>query len=485
MSLQERSSATPTGLFMNPAGQRRVDFQALCGDQFGKLFIADGTEQASLLLAGQSVDLLIIDLDGFDLAFDVAPLRRLLGQQPHLRTLLLCPFAHARWIAELADFGNVAYAIAPLLDADLRQSVAARLAGAAPPSVEVRQLRELAAAANRLRQAIGEVDDLERMAERICMALSSLPGVVHAALFHMRDMGELHLEAQHATRGLNLLRILRRSDRLMQSPLRHGFPGLLAACSGEMALLDAPAKAGDPEMAMELSGSGVAMVLGLPLPLSRAGAPRGALSLMFDHAHQLNADEMSAYISLAQLAGFGLRMAEVCRENEVLTHRVTHMSTTDALTGAANRRHGEYLLELESRRARRYQLPLALIMFDIDRFKAINDRYGHPVGDAVIRLVADAARAALRNSDVLVRSGGEEFQIITPHTSAIDALKIAEKLRLHLAETEMPGCDRITISLGVGQLSDQEAPDALVVRVAAALARAKRAGRNCVELAMG
>ncbi|HEU4843027.1 MAG TPA: GGDEF domain-containing protein, partial [Burkholderiaceae bacterium] len=151
----------------------------------------------------------------------------------------------------------------------------------------------------------------------------------------------------------------------------------------------------------------------------------------------------------------------------------------------ANRRHGEYLLELESRRARRYQLPVALIMFDIDRFKAINDRYGHPVGDAVIRLVADAARAALRNSDVLVRSGGEEFQIITPHTSAIDALKIAEKLRLHLAETEMPGCDRITISLGVGQLSDQEAPDALVVRVAAALARAKRAGRNCVELAMG
>jgi diguanylate cyclase (GGDEF)-like protein len=300
----------------------------------------------------------------------------------------------------------------------------------------------------------------------------------------MRDMGELHLEAQHAGRGLNLLRILRRSDRLMQSPLRNAFPGLLAACSGEMALLDVPAKAGEPEMAMELASHGVGMVLGLPLPPSRAGALRGAICLMFDHARQIRPDEMAAYTGMVQLAGFGLRMAEVCRENELLTSRLTHMSTTDALTGAANRRHGEYLLALESRRARRYQLPLAVIMFDIDRFKAINDQYGHPVGDAVIRSVADAVRTALRNSDVLVRSGGQEFQIIAPHTSAIDALKIAEKIRLHIAQAEVPGCDRVTISLGVGQLSEQESPDALVVRVAAALARAKRAGRNCVELAM-
>lgn len=484
MSLQVQGPATGTGLYLNPAGQRRVDFQALCGDQFGKLYIADGTEQAGVLLAQEQAALLIVDLDGFDPAFDVAPLRRLLAQQAGQRTLLLCPFTNARWIAELADFGQVSYAIAPLLDQELRQLVAAQLAGQAPAAVDVRQLRELAAVGERLRRAIGEVDDLERMAERICMALSSLPGVVHASLFHMRDMGELHLEDQHAGGGLNLLRILRRSDRLMQSPLRHAFPGLLAACTGEMALLDVPAKAGEPEMAAELAGSGVGMVLGLPLPLSRAGAPRGALCLMFGHARPIKPDEMAAYVGMAQLAGFGLRMAEVCRENELLTSRVTHMSTTDALTGAANRRHGEYLLELESRRARRYQLPVALIMFDIDRFKAINDRYGHAVGDAVIRTVADAARAALRTSDVLVRSGGEEFQILAPHTSAVDALKIAEKIRAHIAQTEVPGCDHVTISLGVGQLSDEEAPDTLVVRVAAALARAKRAGRNCVELAM-
>jgi diguanylate cyclase (GGDEF)-like protein len=177
-------------------------------------------------------------------------------------------------------------------------------------------------------------------------------------------------------------------------------------------------------------------------------------------------------------------MAAICRENEALLGRVTHMATVDALTGVANRRHGEHLLELEIKRARRYKVPAALIGFDIDRFKAINDQFGHPVGDAALRTVADVVQATLRTSDVLIRSGGEEFLIIVPHTSAIDALKIAEKIRVAVAQTDIAGCDRLTISLGVAQLADQESADALMLRVDAALSRAKRAGRNCVELAM-
>jgi diguanylate cyclase (GGDEF)-like protein len=90
----------------------------------------------------------------------------------------------------------------------------------------------------------------------------------------------------------------------------------------------------------------------------------------------------------------------------------------------------------------------------------------------------------LRSSDVLVRSGGEEFQVIAPHTSAIDGLKMAEKLRAAIELAAIPGCDRVTISLGVAQLGEQESADSLAVRVEAALGRAKRAGRNCVELAM-
>jgi diguanylate cyclase (GGDEF)-like protein len=164
--------------------------------------------------------------------------------------------------------------------------------------------------------------------------------------------------------------------------------------------------------------------------------------------------------------------------------RLTYISTTDALTGVANRRHGEELLEKEIKRARRYRLPLALLSFDIDRFKAVNDTYGYPVGDVALRTVADTTRAVLRTSDILVRSGGEEFHIIAPHTSAIDGLKMAEKVRVAIERAEIPGCDHVTVSLGVAQLGEQESGDSLTQRTDAALARAKRAGRNCVELAM-
>ena len=321
------------------------------------------------------------------------------------------------------------------------------------------------------------------MAGQVCTALATLPGVVHVSLFHMRD-GDLKLEAQHSSIGLNLARLLHRADRLLQSPLRHCFPGLLAAWNGEMALLDDPAKAGEPELALGLVDSGIGMVLGVPLPVSRAGVQRGSVCLMFERARQFGADDIASFVTLVQLAGFGLRMAEMSRENEQLAGRLTHLASTDPLTGVANRRHGETLLELEVRRARRYKVPLSLIVFDIDKFNAINEQFGHAVGDAVIRTVADATRAAMRVSDVLVRSGGEEFQIIAPHTSAAEGLKMAQKIRMAIAATDVPGCDRVTISLGVGQLSDQESADTLAVRTYAALARAKWAGRNCVELAM-
>jgi diguanylate cyclase (GGDEF)-like protein len=226
------------------------------------------------------------------------------------------------------------------------------------------------------------------------------------------------------------------------------------------------------------------MALGLPIPATGPGAPRGSLCLLFERGQQFSCEQFATLLDLAQLAGYGLRMADMNREAEQLLARLTHVAITDALTGAANRRHGEELLEQEIKRARRYKLPLALIAFDIDRFKAINDRYGHPVGDIALRTVADTARAILRSSDVLVRAGGEEFQVIAPHTSAIDGLKMAEKLRHAIEQAAVPGCDHVTVSLGVAQLGEQESADSLAVRVTAAMGRAKRAGRNCVELAM-
>ena len=473
------------GLFLSPVGQRRIDFQAACGELFGRLFLADGTEQASDLLARQPAGLLVIDLEGFEPSVELAALGELLARRGSAPTLLICPFTNAGWLPALMAFGPAAYAIGPLVDADLQALVAQQLAasaGVAAPAEAA--LRALLAVRSRLQNAMAGSDELHRLAAQMCEALCSWPGVVHASLFHLNEMEDLRLAAQQASNGLDVLRLLQRGDRLLQLPLAHVFPGLLAAASGESALLDAPEKAGDPELAIGLREANVAMVLGLPLLDAGPAAARGSVCLMFDHARSFSPDELASLGDLAQLAAFGLRMAEMSREAEQMLGRLTHLATIDALTGVANRRHGEQLLEQEIKRARRYHTPLALIAFDIDRFKDINDRFGHPCGDVALRTVADAVQATLRGSDMLVRSGGEEFQVVAPHTTAIDALKMAEKIRSTIARTPIPGCDRLTISLGVAQAGEQESADALILRTNAALARAKRAGRNCVELAM-
>ena len=487
MSQQDGTPTRPTGLYVSPVGQRRGVFQEACAGQFARLRVADSASQASMLLEREPSDVLVLDLERFELGLDLESLGRLVAARAGAPVFVLCPFANARWLPALMGFGPLDYAIGPLDAAQTRAVLAARLAEgftrpaqATPLEAELRGLLAVRSAAQR---ALEEADDSVRFAERMCEALSIWPGVVHAALFHLRD-GDLHLEAEQGTTRLQLAPLLLRGDKLLHSPLRHAFPGLLAAATGEFALLDALDKAGETELADSLRGHGVEMALGLPIPAQGPGAPRGSLCLLFERARAFSQAELGALGDLAQLAAFGLRMAEMTRENEELLGRVTHLATTDALTHVANRRHGETLLEQEIRRARRYRLPLALIGFDIDRFSNINDTYGHPVGDLVLRTVADTAKALLRSSDVLVRSGGEEFLVIAPHTSAIDGLKMAEKLRAAIEQAEVPGCDHVTVSLGVAQLGETESGDSLAVRVNAALARAKRAGRNCVELAM-
>ncbi|QNA88814.1 GGDEF domain-containing protein [Massilia sp. Dwa41.01b] len=310
------------------------------------------------------------------------------------------------------------------------------------------------------------------------------PGVVHAGLFEREPGGELRLGAQRGEPALDLARVLGRGERLLGSPLRAVFPGLVAAAADAVVLLDVVAKAGDPSMAAALRAHGVDCVLALPVPGSSAGEPRGALCLSFKAAPPFTHEEFALLLELAELAGIGLRLADLQGERAGMLARIAQLSTIDALTGVANRRHGESLLEAEVKRARRYGLPLAVIAFDIDRFSEVNARFGHPVGDLALRAVAEATQKMLRGSDILVRAGDEEFIVIAPHASAADGLKVAEKLRGAIAATVIPGVDGVTVSLGVAALGEQESADSLAVRVNAALARAKRAGRNGVELAL-
>lgn len=489
MSQQVTPQGQYTGLFVNPAAGRRADFEAACGAQFAQLTLADSADAALAEPALATDDLLVIDLERFDPELDHAGLARLVMARAGAPTFVLCPFANARWLPTLMACGPVEYAIAPLGEEALRAAIGARLAAgptvAIAPTPREQELDALQALRGRVRQALADGEELDALAERLCQALCGWPGVLHAALFYLQPGGDLQLQAQQGERNLNLAKVLGRADRLLQSPLRHAFPGLVAAAGNTIALLDDLDKPGEPALAEALREHGVGMVLALPIPSDGPGAPRGSLCLLFRDARAFSRDELAALAELCDLAAVGLRLADMNRESEAMLVRVTHLSTLDALTGIANRRHGETLLEQEIKRARRYKHPLALIAFDIDRFKGVNDRYGHPVGDMVLRAVADAAQKLVRASDVLVRAGGEEFQVIAPHTSAIDGLKVAEKLRTAIEATAMPGVDQVTISLGVAQLGEHESADSLTVRVNAALGRAKRAGRNCVELAMG
>lgn len=167
---------------------------------------------------------------------------------------------------------------------------------------------------------------------------------------------------------------------------------------------------------------------------------------------------------------------------QVANTELSRLATTDPLTGTWNRRHFEEAAVLEAERAQRYAVPLSLLLFDVDHFKAINDHYGHQVGDQVLVTLADAVQAHLRAMDLLARWGGEEFVILVPHCSAAEAVRVADKLRLLVAELPFPVVGQVTVSFGAGQLGPEETLDAWIKRVDDALYAAKDGGRNRVCL---
>ncbi len=164
--------------------------------------------------------------------------------------------------------------------------------------------------------------------------------------------------------------------------------------------------------------------------------------------------------------------------------RCSLQANTDALTGIYNRLKFNELFEAEIQRSRRYKAPLSLIMFDIDHFKKINDRYGHHIGDRVLIEMSRLVSQNLRGQDIFARWGGEEFMIVAPDTGLVNAVELAEKLRV-LIKTSY-SCDqvRFTASFGVTEFSGDELADMMIKRVDEALYEAKRGGRNKVVKAV-
>lgn len=186
---------------------------------------------------------------------------------------------------------------------------------------------------------------------------------------------------------------------------------------------------------------------------------------------------------LSSIAGF----AAIALENARNFQRIEELTVVDEHTGLFNVRHLEQVLGPEVERARRYHHPLSLIFIDLDRFKAVNDRYGHQVGSAILKECGEVWRRTLRNTDVPIRYGGDEFVCLLPETSREQGIRCAERLLKALKEKPflVEGFSiEITASFGVATFPEAaDSAEALLHAADAAMYRAKESGRDGVEAA--
>ena len=157
-------------------------------------------------------------------------------------------------------------------------------------------------------------------------------------------------------------------------------------------------------------------------------------------------------------------------------------ASTDSLTRIYNRSKFDEILSIELQRAKRYGTSMSLIAFDIDHFKAVNDTYGHLLGDYALKTVVGLAQKAVRSVDYLARWGGEEFMIILPEAELEKAETLAERIKDKIENHDFGEIGKVTVSFGVAQFRASDTEETLIKRTDDALYRAKSNGRNRVEV---
>lgn len=216
----------------------------------------------------------------------------------------------------------------------------------------------------------------------------------------------------------------------------------------------------------------------LVAPITFKSVPLGAIVLATAGTFERDAVQL-----LEQLrADLGLAV------NNALAHdRLERLAAVDPLTEAYNRRFGLARLREEFSRAVRAENPLGVLMFDLDHFKNINDTYGHLIGDRVLRAVAGACRRVIREGDVLIRYGGEEFLVLLPGAGQEDVKLVGERVRRAVAETSVEDGDQrvgVTVSLGGATFRDtSDSTDSLIALADDALYEAKEGGRDRLVVA--
>jgi len=226
--------------------------------------------------------------------------------------------------------------------------------------------------------------------------------------------------------------------------------------------------------------------------LERMTALRRATDAVLLAAAERQAEELEALVA-ERNAELSIRLAELDEARQAAEdanlglqqalHELEKVASTDRLTGAWNRRRFEESILPEIALAHRLRRPVALIMFDLDHFKRVNDTHGHGVGDMVLVDTTQIIRLHLRASDALIRWGGEEFLVMAPGTREDGALALAEKLRAAVATNAFPGVGQVTMSLGVSEYGVGEGLADWIERTDQALYLAKHQGRNRVVAA--
>ena len=256
---------------------------------------------------------------------------------------------------------------------------------------------------------------------------------------------------------------------IYQSPRAAFYAGILAAAHYSALFAYAMLATGTPHAGMET--------------FERA-ALSWDLLFVFAPAFLLCSGALAAMTRRSRLTVVRAVLSEASRSKlERLRERLEDLAWHDVLTGLNNRRRFDEDFAAELRRQERYAGGLSLLLLDIDRFKQLNDNYGHSRGDRVLVLLANVVTGIIRQTDHLARWWGEEFTVLCPGTRLEGARILAEKLRHHVARIPMPEKGlRITVSIGVTEHTPGDDADSMLERADNALYAAKRAGRDRVEV---
>jgi diguanylate cyclase (GGDEF)-like protein len=320
---------------------------------------------------------------------------------------------------------------------------------------ELSQALERAQEEGRRNQMLGELAgtiDLDEVLTRTLDAAGAMPGV-DAALARLDSNDETPIIA---TLGLSTEEAQRQAIAGPPGGAEARSISLVYQYPAEMVADDGPAN---------LIHSGLAV------PIQTDGGPIGFIAVFSrSRSHTWNEEEVRELEELALRAGPAIENAKRFRE-------ARQLADLDALTGLHNRRYFHETLAREVARAHRYDRKLALIVFDLDDFKAINDRIGHLAGDAVIAESAERVRDVVRSADISCRVGGDEFAVILPESTLADADQLYRRMQAALSARPIGQAGRLSFSAGVAELKPEDDPTIFFERADEALYRAKERGK--------